>query len=258
MSLSNWAILAFDNEGSPSSGEVEFPSGIRVEIYKNWVYLHDSKAWRENQSFMKDTIAQIQHGYITIGRTQIICDRHGEDGGGIFVLAVNSEWTKDDRAKYCFFAGIGVYGYDDNLPRLAKAVGVNMADYPNCEFSYGTNQKKELALICVTEDYEFFREWNIPYSEEFEPKYVGITKETYEDFLVWLRKTLISQGLIHSPLNIEEKCPADKWYDKITSQKAVQANQGDLYFQTALVDYEAPTYSPGENPTEPHIMNLLK
>jgi hypothetical protein len=111
MAMSNWTLLAFDNEGAPCSGEAEFPSGLRVELYKNWVYLHHPQMWTENQSFVSDTIAQVNSGDLNIGGVNIIVERFRGNGidydSAAFVLATYQEWSETPQ----FFAGIVDYGY---------------------------------------------------------------------------------------------------------------------------------------------------
>lgn len=53
MALSSYATMAFTHEGKPNNGAYISPCGVNVEVYKNWIYIYDEKAWQENGGFRK-------------------------------------------------------------------------------------------------------------------------------------------------------------------------------------------------------------
>jgi len=108
MALSNWDTLAFDKNGNPTNGI--FQSGnMVVEIYKNWLYVHDAKAWEENCCFVHDTIMEVQHCSIIYKPFHIIAKRGRQSSILCVIWTCNYDKEGDD--KYDFMIGCGVYGY---------------------------------------------------------------------------------------------------------------------------------------------------
>ena len=107
MALSNWATLAWNEKGEPCEGKIE-AEGIAIEIYKNWLYVRDDKAWKEG-AFIKPTIMEIAEGQIEYHRFKIISSR-GKNNE-LFVVA---EYSSTDYTEKKQLIGIGAYGYDDD------------------------------------------------------------------------------------------------------------------------------------------------
>lgn len=42
MALSNWDTMSMDEKGKTLSGEFVSPLGVKVEFYKNWIYVRES------------------------------------------------------------------------------------------------------------------------------------------------------------------------------------------------------------------------
>jgi hypothetical protein len=101
MALSNWDTLAADEEGKPSNGALISPLGVVVDIYKNWIYVHDERAWAEGGSFVKPTVMQIEVGDVRYKDVSILARRGPQEG--VYVVVVS-----DRKA----MVGCGVYGYD--------------------------------------------------------------------------------------------------------------------------------------------------
>ena len=108
MALSNWATLAWDENGKPCNGRLE-AEGITIEIYKNWLYVRDEKAWKEGGMYIKPTIMEIAEGQIEYYRFRIIASR-GKNNE-LFVVA---EYSAKDQKETKQLMGIGAYGYDDD------------------------------------------------------------------------------------------------------------------------------------------------
>jgi len=108
MALSNWDTLAVNLKGEPQSGFFVSPGGVKVEIYKNWVYIHDPEAWREKGSYVKDTIMQINHGDLHYHDVEIRAIRGPQEG--IYVACWHTDY-KDEEIIYTGMVGCGVYGF---------------------------------------------------------------------------------------------------------------------------------------------------
>jgi hypothetical protein len=111
MALSNWDILAIDENGNPTNGVFETPLGIKAEIYKNWVYIHDEKAWREKGGFVKDVVMEVNNGKIHYMDLNLFTE-FSEEHNAIFVMAWNG-WKYDNTLKAMY--GIGAYGFDGDV-----------------------------------------------------------------------------------------------------------------------------------------------
>lgn len=108
MALSNWATLSWNENGEPCEGKIE-AEGITIEIYKNWLYVRDEKAWREGAAFIKPTIMEIAEGQIEYHRFKIIASR-----GKNNELFVVTEYYSKDHTEKKQLIGIGAYGFDDD------------------------------------------------------------------------------------------------------------------------------------------------
>lgn len=113
MALSNWDTLAFDHDAKPINGIFTSPGGVTVEIYKNWLYVLDPKAWEEKSGFSKPVVMEITHGEIRYKDVQIVALRGPQIG---VYAAVWSGYSKNIQG----MIGCGVSGYDDS----SKWIGV--------------------------------------------------------------------------------------------------------------------------------------
>lgn len=116
MALSNWDTLAINLNGEPQMGFFVSPGGVKVEIYKNWVYVHDPKAWREDGFFVKDTVMKMEHGDVQYHDVQIKAVQGPQFG--VYVACWHADYDKNP-AEYTGMIGCGVSGYEDK-----KWVGV--------------------------------------------------------------------------------------------------------------------------------------
>lgn len=112
MALSNWDTLALDLDSKPISGGFESPSGVYVEFYKNWLYVHDKKGWHEHKSFSEPVVAEIYEGSLAYKDVQIEAVRGPQNG--VYAVIMSGY---DDSLKGV--VGCGVSGYEDH-----KWVGV--------------------------------------------------------------------------------------------------------------------------------------
>lgn len=132
MALSNWATFAVDRNGFVDSGALLSPDGkASVRIYKNWVYVNDAEMWHEGNSYVEDTIAEIQSGEIKISKFEIHAER-SDYQDSVFVFAKTNTFNKETKQfeGENWFAGIGSYGYEDNIiGGDAEWVGVTYNTY---------------------------------------------------------------------------------------------------------------------------------
>lgn len=104
MALSNWDDLAFDLTGQKQQSTFRTPLGIELDIYKNWLYIRDEKAWREGGGYVHPTVMQISQGVVRYHDLNILAARGPQNG--VYVLAWHH--TPEDPVG---LIGCGVYGY---------------------------------------------------------------------------------------------------------------------------------------------------
>jgi len=112
MALSNWDTLVIDETGKAINGVFKSPLGIEVEFYKNWLYIHDKKAWEEGGAFVEDTVMEVQSGCFRYKDTNVLAFRGPQNG--VFAIVWNTTYEKGKDAKTTGMVGCGVYGYDDS------------------------------------------------------------------------------------------------------------------------------------------------
>jgi len=112
MALSNWDTYALDEKSRPTNGVFVSPLGVQVEIYKNWIYVRDTKAWEDGGGYIEPVIMEIQHGELTYKDIHIHAIRGPQNG---IYLCVHTSWwsSKEEDEKYMMI-GIGCYGYSDH------------------------------------------------------------------------------------------------------------------------------------------------
>ena len=131
MALSNWATLSWNENGESCEGKLE-AEGITIEIYKNWLYVSDEKAWKEGAMFIKPTIMEIAEGQIEYHRFKIIASR-GKNNE-LFVVA---EYGPKDHKEKKQLIGISAYGFDDD----SNYIGIT--EETKGEFFYWIKRTKE-------------------------------------------------------------------------------------------------------------------
>lgn len=107
MALSNWDDWSVDDKGKSCSGEFTSNAGVRIAVYKNWLYVYDEKAWEENSGFAKPVIMNIDEGHLQYKDVHIVAIRGPQEG--VFA-AVWSGYEHLDNFKGMI--GCGVYGYN--------------------------------------------------------------------------------------------------------------------------------------------------
>ncbi len=107
MALSNWTTVAWNENGDPCEGKIE-ANEVIVEIYKNWLYVRDEKAWRESSGYMRPVVMKVLCGQLEYCGLKIIASRGRNDE--LFVVI---EYDNNDYTERRQLIGIACYGYDD-------------------------------------------------------------------------------------------------------------------------------------------------
>lgn len=225
MALSNWATMAFDNDGAPCDGTMECLSQLcSAELYKNWLYIHSTKMWCEGGSFIENTIASINEGDIQLGDLHILATRGPQHA--IFVLVTSKLYPPGGATVSKRMAGLGCNGYGDLVPALAAHLGVDCAEwaYINHMSSYGPEgDLVGLSCYATRDGQEVFQNFTMPRAEaerlalDMEP-WVGVLPETADAFWAWLESVC------------DEVDQADAWIATMKANASRPFNQGDAYF----------------------------
>ena len=109
MAMSNWDAMAWDEKGKSSDGLLVIKN-VSIEIYKNWAYLKDEKAWEKDGAFIKHTIMQVHMGNFTYKNFKIVAKRGKQNS--IYIVVEYNNYDKKIK-KYLY--GIGCYAYKGDI-----------------------------------------------------------------------------------------------------------------------------------------------
>jgi hypothetical protein len=254
MSLSNWDTLAFGPDGKSCNGVLEAIDGKgSVEIYKNWIYVHHPDMWVPGGPYVKDTIAEIHEGRLTIGRFRIVA-AGGSQQQSVFVFAYTYSYGKKaGEYKLKFMAGIGCCGWEDDVPKYAKAMKVDVSKYTDVYTGSGMDEKGKAyhCLTCIKED-DTMEDFRLDKKEgdDLEAKFLGVDYLTKEEFMEWLEKQVKDSYVFDRE--------AKEWLEKVKteSKNALRFNQGDQYFAKHL-GFDTPATQVGEQ-KETILTGVLK
>lgn len=253
MALSNWDTLAVDQEGKPCGGSFVFPSGISVDIHKNWIYVNDPKAWRKGSGYVEPVVMQVEEGKITYQEIHIQAIRGPKNG--IYFTAWHTEYPdyKIDAGNVQIaegsklqdpvtvgMVGIGCYGFEDRVERVLKSLG-RENEISDAWCSYSTTDDTGTCYLVN----------NVDTGEEIEDKnydpdnsWVGVEKEEVD----FLKKFLTDKD----NYNIPEKLR------NIDLSLATRFNQGDAFFaDEAGVGVQATEPGKAETPILNKIISNL-
>lgn len=253
MALSNWDLLAFDLDG-PCHGSLVNHAGVTVEIYKNWLYLHDRGKGDGPSPYTGDVVGEVHAGTLQLGYWDIRARRGPQDG--VYVVAWSAHWVGPDhgvgasegwnddsvvgRADKALLVGCGVAGYSDEIEPFAEQIVASGAD------------PDSLAVVTTwTADGEAMRCLEGMIDEKFvviavdvpEAEFVGVLPSSVDFLRAMVDEVIDEHRYGDWPTDALRALP---WDD------AVRANQGDMFF----VGGEATT-RPGEADT-PILGKLLK
>lgn len=252
MALSSWDTLAFGPDGKVCDGEYKsVKTDHTIEIYKNWAHVGSVKSWQEGGAHCEPYIASINEGDATIGPLTINAVRHNAQNS-IFILATEHIYEKDKPSIVRYFAGIGCYGFKNEVKLALEKLGrmdeldkfewCSMSTHENGvskhyveKFDKETMQRLE---SIETDNYDLDELWE------------GVNKETLNAFFAWLD----SVAERHSKYPTKDLC---EWIDKCKAQKPESFNQGDAYF-AEKVDAEVPKSEVGSERPSPVFHGILK
>lgn len=252
MALSNWDTLAVNEKGAESNGVFVSPYGVSIEIYKNWIYVGDGKAWHEGERYSRPIVMEIQQGDLTYKDVQVFARRGPQNGVYVVVQsAVYSPALEKDclsckvkaggrwheyqcpafvDTKYLAMIGCGVYGYRGSewvgveeeskqfLAHWLKESDIEEIEIPRGQFEHFTDEQ-------IREHYQAIGERVSRITDE----YVFIEYENYQ---------------------------FDNSMRNIDLSKALRFNQGDLYLSDQMRIEASST--PTGSAEEPLFMKLVK
>lgn len=272
MALSNWDLLAVNQDGETVSGNINH-SGVRIEIYKNWLYIHHPEAWIEGGgSFVKPVVMQINDGDIHYGGWTIKARRGPQRG--VFVVAYSPQYwftepdqaEKFNRGKPVLIAGCGVSGYEDENEKYADQIEAvfKSKGYKKDEVSawishsWGDGEEPSASFNLwneKTKEFMVHPEGGIswPIENWTEVQFVGVTAES----LTFLQ-TMITE-LAGEP-HYKDGEAIEQWPEsnlrRIDLTAAQRFNQGDAFFAEHF-GIDTPT-SGVEKPDEPLITAAIE
>ena len=224
MALSNWDTLAFSNEGQPCNGVLKGFDDQTIAIYKNWAYVHDPKGWYEGLGFSKPVIAQINYGSVTVAGFNIIACRGPQQA--IFLYAECGKYEKD-RKQTKRMAGIGCYGFDDPVIKIANKLNINLDDYDDafCSSLYSPG-KENFVVLHLAQNDKLVKEIKIPETLDVKSDWVGVTEATYKEFMEWLCTS--------TDHNVKYNQDFFEWITVCRKNDPLRFCQGDAFFAKEL------------------------
>jgi hypothetical protein len=249
MALSNWDTLAFDKDGKSSNGRLILNDSASADIYKNWVYLRDEKAWHENMGFTNPTIMQLSNGVVNYCGAEIQIEGH-EYQSAVFVFVSKFYWDEEkEEGWYEYQGGIGCSAYlslikyaKEHNPEWAAKIPwdlVEKAEYAS-EYSFFGGVKESTWGITILDPNATPSITDIELGTGDSPDtFVGVTDKTFRAYIEWLRK-ISDSG-------------AKEWIDKI-QEAPMRFNQGDAFF----VGVEAVKTKIGEQESDTILCSALK
>lgn len=115
MAGADYDQIIFDKEGKVVEGPVFFESGMGVETYKNFLYIHyTEKHGRTDAEYTFPIISQISSANMHLFKADICAERYSKKENRMV-------WYAKERDQ--FFCGIGVYGHIDTIGYHVKKAG---------------------------------------------------------------------------------------------------------------------------------------
>lgn len=133
MSFSDYHYLLLNKDGIVENDIFISPLHVKVQVYKNWLYVKDQKAWENGGQFVSPTVMEIQHGFLTY-KDVLIYAKRGPNRGIYFVI-----WVEQyNQYHFDFVIGLGMSAYRDWIAYELKKLNM-----------YSTKNKKDWSL-CIT------------------------------------------------------------------------------------------------------------
>jgi hypothetical protein len=112
MALSNWDTFAVNEKKESTNGIFETPLGIKIEIYKNWLYVHDKAVTKGKDPYVDDVTMEVKEGEFTYRDLYVKAIRGPNNGVYTIVWFECKEENKPERFE--FMLGTGIYGFSDH------------------------------------------------------------------------------------------------------------------------------------------------
>jgi len=106
MSLGNFTSVTFNEAGELDKPWLITPLDVRVEAYKNWLYVSDEKAWDPRHATANHTVMEVQEGHLWYKDLHIIAERGKHRFGCYFAV-----WHQDTIDTVQAMVGIACYAY---------------------------------------------------------------------------------------------------------------------------------------------------
>lgn len=111
MALGNWISSTWSEKGKPIEGVFLSRLGVRVHVYKNWLYIEDKKAWNGGE-YTKPTIMQVWSGSLTYKDVHIVATRGPRHG--IYFVVWSEPYVKGRFLAPKVMLGISQYAFSGN------------------------------------------------------------------------------------------------------------------------------------------------
>jgi hypothetical protein len=260
--LSDYDLLAFDQDGKPSDGYMTTGLGDTIEIRKTWLRVSSKKMWSKDSCFVEPVIARVNEGNVTVGPFRVEAVRGPQEGFFFRVRCQRQEWDNLDYSYYSVsseMVGIGCYGWESESIPLFEVTGNPFKKLPGT-LDYvetgptPTRENMSTAVFAEGRDWEpgsagknsYYKELIIEITAKSsklrEVEYTGILDSTYKTFTKWLKgKLWFPYGKV--------------LFKKILRARPVRMNAGDLFFNRE-VGVELRETEIG-NQSKPRILELI-
>lgn len=224
MALSNWETLAVNAKGEPINGVFVSKLGVKVDFYKNWLYVADEAAWVEGCRYTKPTIMNVDSGEFTYKDVTIIAKRGPQQGIYAVIYSQRFERVPEEGCTQC-----------------GKKEKVH---------EYGTHGKLELPFHASDCPVVFDCMVGIGcYGYEDGGEFVGVKPESLAFLKTWLNASEEDAIEIHDEDGTKHERRFTSYlfeeaFRKIPLEKPLRFNQGDAYFSKHL-DFDLPATEPG-------------
>ncbi len=116
MALGNYNSLTYNERGEPNDGTFISPMGVKVQVYKNWLYVHDEHSWQndpKDMGFSSPTVMQVHFGHIAYKDVEMLVTFHDHYDTCCFVVWCPG-YHYDDQVTRGML-GMAAYAYDEDM-----------------------------------------------------------------------------------------------------------------------------------------------
>lgn len=249
MAGSNWDTFALDANGEPTGGVAQSAEGVGIEIYKNWLYIHDPLVTGlftdddhkvEHFHYVGDVVMEISEGRIKYGGWQINAWRGPKDG--IYVVAYHQRLNKGthvygDRQ---ILVGCGLYGWERAADQYSGYIAeLGLPPEAATRGSHSDSEGGSVYSLDFLLDGEFVANpetggFNFTPPDQREPKFLGVEASD----VAFLKERALEVALAGGDFPGEA-------LRRLDFSKGLRVNQGDLRWfgarPTPVGEAEPPT-----------------